>query len=167
MQVMSRLVLAVSLSLTVAATAGCSSTSEPAGKRALAPDVAAKLLIDRNWIDRMPETHSDRLHVFRFVPTMGGGVYQDRTLFKGSFELFVFQVKGETLDIVLPETHERVTSQFSIEEVSGPAPFDLKLTLHSVPRGPQVYFATRAETDRSGAALEQRLTALAATTPHK
>ena len=165
MQVFARLVGALCFS--VAAVAGCSSTPEPARNHALAPDVAAKLLIDRNWIDRMPETHSDRLHVFRFVPTMGGGVYQDRTLFKGSFELFVFKVKGESIDIVLPETHERVTSQFSIEEVSGPAPFDLKLTLQSVPRGPQVYFGMRGETDRSGAALEQRLTALAATTLHK
>jgi hypothetical protein len=113
-------------------------------------------------MDRMPESHSDRLHVFRFVPTMGGGVYQDRTLFKGTFELFVFTVNGKTIDIVLPETHERVTSPFSIEEVSGPAPFDLKLTLQSVPRGPQVYYGIQSETDRTGAILEQRLSALAA-----
>ncbi len=164
MHVTSRLFVALSLS--AAAAAGCSSKTEPARQHAVSPEVAAKLLIDRNWIDRMPETHSDRLHVFRFVPTMGGGVYQDRTLFKGSFELFVFKVKGETLDIVLPETHERVTSQFTIEEVSGPAPFDLKLTLQSVPRGPQIYYGTRSETDRTGAALDQRLSALAATTPH-
>lgn len=157
---------AMALGLTVAAVAGCSSKPEAVRSHAVAPEVAAKLLIDRNWIDRMPATHSDRLHVFRFVPTMGGGVYQDRTLFKGSFELFVFKVKGETIDIVLPETHEHVTSQFTIEEVSGPAPFDLKLTLQSVPRGPQIYYGTRSETDRTGAVLDQRLSALAATTPH-
>lgn len=153
---------AVALGLTFAAAVGCSSKPEAARNHAMAPDVAAKLLIDRNWIDRMPATHSDRLHVFRFVPTMGGGVYQDRTLFKGSFELFVFKIKGETLDIVLPETHEHVTSQFTIEEVSGPAPFDLKLTLQSVPRGPQIYYGTRSETDRTGALLNQQLSALAA-----
>src|SRR6201999_3428880 len=45
-----------------------------------------KLLIDRNWIDVMPKTERDKLHVYRFVPTMGGGVYQDRTIFKGTFE---------------------------------------------------------------------------------
>jgi hypothetical protein len=151
----------VSLALVAAVASSCSSSSSSESK-ALAAGEAAGLLIDRNWIDRMPDNHSDRLHVFRFVPSMGGGVYQDRTLFKGTFELFKFKVKGEQLDIVLPETRERVTSRFTIENVNGPAPFDLKLTLQSVPRGPQVYYGIRSETDRDGARLQVRLDTLAA-----
>src|SRR3954471_23836440 len=109
---------------------------------------AAGVLINRNWLDRMPESQTDRLHVYRFVPSMGGGVYQDRTLFKGTFELFMFKVeRGDHLVFDLPETHEKVTSQFKIERVDGPAPFDLKLTIYTDPRGPHVYFGMRAETD--------------------
>ena len=137
------------------AVAGCSSKSSQ-----LSSSDARDVLIDRNWIDRMPETMTDRLHVYRFVPTMGGGVFQDRTLFKGTFELFMFKVeRGDHLVFDLPETGEKVTSQFKIENVSGPAPFDLKLTIFSDPRGPHEYFGMRSETDRDGHVLEQTLAA--------
>ena len=66
-------------------------------------------LLDRNWLDRMPETDRDRLYVYRFVPSMGGGVFQDRTLFKGTFELFTFETADNEIRFVLPETKERVT----------------------------------------------------------
>ena len=145
------------LTLCVAsALAACSSKRSSE----LSASDARDVLIDRNWIDRMPETTKDRLHVYRFVPSMGGGVYQDRTLFKGTFELFMFRVeRGDHIVFELPETHEKVTSQFAIERVDGPAPFDLKLTVYSDPRGPGVYYGMRAETDRDGHLLEQRLAA--------
>lgn len=108
---------------------------------------AGQLLLDRNWIDRMPQTERDKLHVYRFVPNMGGGVFQDRTLYKGVFELFRFSTKGDELAFDLPETHQKVVSKFRIEDVDGPEPFDLKLTIDADPRGPQVYYGMRAETE--------------------
>ena len=138
----------------LAATA-CSKSSDP-----LSASDARDVLINRNWIDRMPENTTDRLHVYRFVPSMGGGVYQDRTLFKGTFELFMFKVeRGDHIVFDLPETHQRVSSQFAIERVPGPEPFDLKLTIFSDPRGPHVYYGMRSETDRDGHLLEERLAA--------
>ena len=50
-------------------------------------------------------------------------------------------------------------SEFKIEQVGGPEPFDLKLTIATDPRGPHVYYGMRSETDRDGALLEQRLAA--------
>jgi hypothetical protein len=135
---------------------GMAACSKPSPQ--LSASDARDVLINRNWIDRMPETQTDRLHVYRFVPSMGGGVFQDRTLFKGVFELFMFKVeRGDHLVFDLPETREKVTSQFKIERVDGPAPFDLKLTIYTDPRGPHVYFGMRAETDSDGHLLEQRL----------
>jgi hypothetical protein len=138
------------------ALAACSSKSPQ-----LSSSDARDVLINRNWIDRMPETQSDRLHVYRFVPSMGGGVYQDRTLYKGTFELFMFKVeRDDHLVFVLPETHEKVTSQFAIERVAGPPPFDLKLTIWSDPRGPHVDYGMQSETDSDGHLLEQKLAAM-------
>ena len=137
------------------AAAACSSSS-PSSKQ-VAPDEARSLLIDRYWLDRMPETERDHLFVYRFVPSMGGGVFQDRTLFKGTFELFSFKVDGTKILFDLHETKTKVASEFTIERVDGPAPFDLKLTVKDDPRGPKVYFGMRSETDRTGALLEQRL----------
>jgi hypothetical protein len=140
----------------VAALAACSPSSKP-GARVVSKDEAKQLLIDRNWLDRMPETERDRLFVYRFVPSMGGGVFQDRTLFKGTFELFTFETSDGEIRFVLPETKEHVTSKFTIETVDGPEPFDLKLTITDDPRGPKVYFGMRSETDRDGRLLDARL----------
>ena len=118
---------------------------------------ARRLLIDRNWLDRMPETTRDRLHVYRFVPSMGGGVFQDRTLYKGTFELFMFETSGDEIRFNMPETEQRVVSKFRIDKVDGPAPFDLKLTIDADPRGPHTYYGMRSETDRDGHVLENRL----------
>jgi hypothetical protein len=141
------------------ALAACSS-SRPSHQ--VDEQTAKSLLIDRNWIDRMPETKTDRLHVYRFVPTMGGGVFQDRTIFKGQFELFKFEATGSQIRFVLPETNQKVVSGYRIETVDGPAPFDLELTLDADPRGPapHVYFGIRAETDTTGSALDATLTKL-------
>jgi len=148
---------AAGLLATVLALGACSHHKTDRG---LDRDTQKKLLIDRNWIDVMPKTERDKLHVYRFVPTMGGGVYQDRTIFKGTFELFKFAVDGDQLEFDLLETHDKVRSQFEITPVDGPEPFDLKLTIPNDPRGPRVYYGSRAETDRDGRALEQELAAL-------
>lgn len=120
---------------------------------------ARKLLLDRNWIERMPETERDHFHVYRFVPSMGGGVFQDRTIFKGTFELFQFETAADEIRFNLLETHDKVVSKFRIEEVDGPKPFDLKLTIAADPRGPQIYYGMRSETDRDGTKLDARLRA--------
>jgi hypothetical protein len=107
---------------------------------------AARLLVDRNWVDVWPTDKTQRLHVYRFTPGMGGGVYQDRTLFKGEFELFRFEVREDLLRFDLPETEQDVETRFRIERVDGPAPFDLRLVLDRSPRGPRVYYGRTAET---------------------
>ena len=109
--------------------AACSSESPPTGQR-VAPADAARLLIDRNWIDRLPETPQDRLHVYRFVPSMGGGVFQDRTLFKGQFELFTFVATGDRIRIVTPEDETTHDTAYRIDRIeNGPEGTDLRLTL--------------------------------------
>jgi hypothetical protein len=138
------------------AAAGCGADET---STRIADSEAPKLLIDRNWIDHMPQTHTDRLHVFRFVPSMGGGVFQDRTIFKGEFELFIFKAKERELDLVFPHNGDRVKTTYRIDRVDGPAPFDLRLTIEDSPRGPRVYYGIRAETDPHGDALEARLAA--------
>lgn len=127
--------------------AACS-TDRPAESKTtpVAQDEAADLLINRNWMDLWPESESETLNVFRFVPSMGGGVFQDRTLFKGTFELFTFKVKGDVINFDLHYSKEKVPVKFRIERVDGPKPFDLRLTLDSSPRGPSVYFGRSSET---------------------
>ena len=121
---------------------------------------ARKVLVNRNWMDHWPTTKTDNIHVYRFVPGMGGGVFQDRTIYKGTFELFRFDTRADEIEFELGETNQRVTSKFRIDAIDGPHPFDLRLTITADPRGPQVYFGIRSETDPDGLLLEQRLRSL-------
>ena len=136
--------------------AACSS-GDKSQSRIVDDGEARKLLLDRNWLTEMPEGERDRFKVYRFVPSMGGGVFQERTIFKGTFELFQFETAADEIRFNLLETHDKVISKFRIEEVDGPPPFDLKLTIDADPRGPQVYYGMRSETDRDGTKLEARL----------
>ena len=150
---------ALFLALAAAASSAACSSGSKVKARELDDGEARKVLLDRNWIEHMPETERDHFHVYRFVPSMGGGVFQDRTLYKGTFELFSFSVKDSAITFKLHETKTEVTSPYTIEKVDGPAPFVLKLTIPDDPRGPKVYFGIKAETDVDGHLLEQRLSA--------
>mgnify|MGYP003631778322 CR=1 FL=1 len=125
----------------------CDHGSAPKDKAtAVSAAEASDLLINRNWMDLWPESETEKLNVFRFVPSMGGGVFQDRTLFKGTFELFTFNVKGDVIAFNLHHSKEKVEAKFRIERVLGPKPFDLRLTIDSSPRGPSQYFGRSSET---------------------
>lgn len=137
--------LLLAASLSHAAACGQGETTK-AKATAVATEEAAQLLLDRNWMDLWPESETEKLRVFRFVPNMGGGVFQDRTLFQGSFELFTFRVSEDTIHFDLHHTKEKVPAKFRIERVEGPEPFDLRLTLDRSPRGPSVYFGRSSET---------------------
>ena len=150
-----------SLLLLASALSGC----QRAPSTALSPDEARSLLTERNWIDKLPANESDKLHVYRFVPSMGGGVFQDRTLFAGQFELFNFENTGDEIHFYLRHTHEEVTSRYRIETLSKDeqrGPLDLKLTIEKDPRGPSVYFGSRREQAHLGLGLDQDLDALLA-----
>jgi hypothetical protein len=138
-----RHVKTLSIALALCALAGCAGDS---GTEAVPAEQAAKLLENRNWLDHMPRTESEQLYVYRFTPKMGGGVFQDRTLFKGVFELFVYEVKGDELRIRWPHTKSRDAVKFRIEKVKGPRPFDLRLVLEGTSRGPSVYYGQTKET---------------------
>jgi hypothetical protein len=112
----------------------------------VASDEAADLLVNRNWMDLWPESENEKLHVFRFVPSMGGGVFQDRTMFGGTFELFTYHVSEATIDFGLHHRKQKATAGFRIDRVDGPKPFDLRLTLAPSPRGPSVYYGRSSET---------------------
>ena len=129
-----------SLLCLIALGAGCSGKPRAA---ALPPEDAQKLLLDRNWLDRLPETAHDRLHVFRFVPSMGGGVYQDRTLFAGQFELFNFDHDGQTIRFHLRHTGEERSVAYTIDRVPEDGPLELHLHLEDSPRGPADYYSPR------------------------
>lgn len=140
--------------LVLLAAAGCSS-HEPAAEP-IPPDRARTLLLDRNWLDRLPRNEHTQMHVYRFVPSMGGGVFQDRTLFAGRFELFRFENTGDEIRFDLLHTHDKHTSRYRIEQLAEKerrGPLDLRLRVDRDPRGPGVYYGSSREGKDLDAAL--------------
>ena len=154
-----RRAVVVALALSLLSAAAC---DRRAATHAVPPDEAKKLLLDRNWIDRLPEKIDDKLHVYRFVPSMGGGVFQDRTIFFGTFELFTFEADGERIRFNLLHTGDKRVSTYTIEELAPPGPegVDLQLTISDDPRGAKRYFGWRKEGRGGGSDLDAHLTAL-------
>ncbi|HEY2744503.1 MAG TPA: hypothetical protein VGL86_07765 [Polyangia bacterium] len=120
--------------------------SRPA-THALPPEQAKKVLLDRNWLDRVPQKVDDKLHVYRFVPSMGGGVFQDRTIFFGTFELFTFEADGTRIRFNLLHTGDKRVSAYTIEPLATPGPdgVDLVLTIADDPRGTRRYYGWSRE----------------------
>jgi hypothetical protein len=135
--------------------------SRPAATNVVPPEQAKQLLLNRNWIDRLPERVDDKLKVYRFVPSMGGGVFQDRTIFFGTFELFTFEATGDEIRFNLLHTGDKRVSPYTIEELKTPGPegVDLRLTITRDPRGPKSYYGWRKESGNA-ADLDGQLTAL-------
>ena len=83
---------------------------------------------------------------------MGGGVYQDRNVFKRRVRAVHVPGKvdkagqGGRADFRFPDQRRAYKTGSTIERVDGPAPFDLKLTLDRSPRGPRVYYSVEAQT---------------------
>lgn len=133
--------------LLVAAVLLAAACSSKPATHALPPEQAKQTLINRNWIDRLPTKVDDKLKVYRFVPNMGGGVFQDRTIFFGTFELFAFEATGQEIRFNLLHTGDKRRSAYTIEELATPGPegVDLKLTVADDPRGPKTYYGWRNE----------------------
>ena len=128
----------------------------------LPPEEARQLLCNRNWIDRLPQNEKEHLNVFRFVPHMGGGVFQDRTLFAGTFELFAFEHSGTQIRFDLLHKKEKKTVPYRIEALDkAKGPLDLRLVLDESPRGPSVYYGIRREGGTTLQELDAALAALA------
>ena len=136
--------------------AACSSGSSAKQSRIVDDGEARKLLLDRNWLTEMPETERDHFHVYRFVPSMGGGVFQDRTAFRGQFELFAFHTKDDLLELHLPHTGDNALLHYKIERVKHGV-FDLRLTIEHNPRGPDVYYSVEEQRGTTEAELDAQL----------
>jgi hypothetical protein len=135
------LLLGLTVIALCAALTGC--RTEPGGTP-VSPEEAARLVVNRHWLDRLPEEGSARFHVLLMLPQMQhSGVYQHRDMWKGDFELFFFKVDGPRLTFDLRGSHRKVATGYRIErlQTGSDQPFDLKLVLDRSPRGPRTFYS--------------------------
>jgi hypothetical protein len=118
--------------------AACSRDAQRDQPQPLPPDQAAQLLHERVWLDKEPRHGSDRFHLMAFIDKEIG-VSQERTIWKGAFEMFLYKVKDRSLDVRLPGSRKAVKTTFRVEKARrGEA--DVKLTLDKPFAGPTTYY---------------------------
>jgi hypothetical protein len=139
----------------VSLTAACGKTAPQ--RDPLPPGEAAELLHKRIWLDTEPRGWSDKFHLLVFDGDHSG-VYQDRTVWKGTFEVFIYEADGKTLDLRLPGSKKTVKTTFSIEKAKrGEA--DVKLTIDKPFDGPTSYYGYKFDHD-ADTFISQRFGAL-------
>jgi len=110
--------------------------------RAAAPSRPAhtELVENRVWIDHMPRTERDTIQVFLTLGDDSMGVFQQSSVWKGSYELFQYEAHGSELRAVFPQTGERETMKAKATECSQNG-FDYCLELSGGSRGAKRYYS--------------------------
>jgi hypothetical protein len=109
----------------------------------VAKDEAATLLHRRIWLDHEPKSGDERFHVLVFDKGKSG-IYQDRSVWKGSFELFRYETDHGRLTFKLPGSKKVVKTAFRIERARrGEA--DVHLVIDEPADGPKEYWGYKME----------------------
>jgi len=127
---------AAATAVAVISLAGCH--KQPERAKPVPPDEAAELLGERLWLDHAPRGERDRFHLALFDPS-GIGIVQERTIWKGDFEMFLHEADDGRIELVRPASGEQVTTGFHIEPTRTREGADYKLILEHNPFGPREY----------------------------
>ena len=64
-------------------------------------------VVDRLWLDRLPHTERDTINIFLALTEEPIGGFHALSMWKGSFENFRYELSGDELRVVYPQTGER------------------------------------------------------------
>ena len=138
--------------------------SEPAPQATAATD-GAQLVLDRIWIDHLPRNDRDTIQIFVAISEEPFGVFQAASKWKGQFEAFRHEGRGNELRVVYPQSNERETVKHKARACSEHQ-MDYCLELDGGTRGVKRYYSRKGwEIDgvKSPAALADRTEAVIST----
>jgi len=73
------------------------------GEAATAADRGQKILFNRVWVDHMPTSQTDAFDIFAVVTEEPVGVFDHRSQWKGEWELFRYEPRGDgQLEVLYP-----------------------------------------------------------------
>ncbi len=99
--------------------------------------------LDRIWIDHLPKTESDTIHVFAAITQEPMGIFQATSQWKGNFELFVYEAHGDTIRAVYPQDRSKEELKVSAHTCSDMRDMDYCLEIKGASRGPKKYYSRK------------------------
>lgn len=126
------------------------------------------LVLDRVWIDNMPERYTDYVHAMLVLSDAPVGLFQKASAYQANIEIMEFRREGGTLKIHYPQNGKSETVRFKISRCNDLPPLDLCLDFAKGPwHGPKRYYGASDDSHLPGtvrtleAAARERLDAAA------
>jgi len=101
-----------------------------------------QLVLDRIWIDHLPKNDRDTIQVFAAISEEPFGVFQAASSWKGAYELFRYESRGNELRIFYPQSNERETVKHKARNCSENQ-MDYCLELDGGSRGVKRYYSRK------------------------
>ena len=98
---------------------------------------------DRIWIDHLPRGETDAIQIFAALRREPVGALQPTTRWKGSFEIFVHEARGDGEAVfTFPQNRDRERARYSAA-ACGERGFDYCLELRGTSRGVKRYYSKK------------------------
>jgi hypothetical protein len=101
-----------------------------------------QLVLDRIWIDHLPRNDRDTIQAFAAISEEPFGVFQAASTWKGGYELFRYEARGNELRIHYPQNNERETVRHKARACSENQ-MDYCLELDGGSRGVKRYYSRK------------------------
>ncbi len=116
------------------------------------------LLLDRVWIDSIPQAYTDYMNVVVALRDHPVGIFQKASSYRVELEIFQFKREGGKVALIFPQTGKKKSFSYKISHCDDLPPFDLCLDIDQNPwGGPRRYYGDSEETLDSALALYKRL----------
>jgi hypothetical protein len=123
------------------------------------PTNQAHLVQDRAWLDHMPKNDRDTVNVFAVLTQQPVGVFQSASFWKGNYEAFRYEQKGNELRLVFPQTGDKESITVSAYECSDHG-FDYCLDVKGGSHGVKRYYSREEWVIDSPAQMNSEIRAL-------
>ena len=106
-------------------------------------DRGQSLVFDRLWVDHLPSSQTDAFDIFAAVTEQPIGVFDHRSQWKGEWELFRYEPRGDgQLEILYPASKGKARVSYRAWKCNEKKDFDFCLEM-SGGKGPKKYYSQR------------------------
>ena len=113
------------------------------GEQATA-DRGEKLFYDRVWVDKLPATQTDAFDIFAAVTEQPVGVFDHRSAWKGQWELFRYEGRGDgQVELLFPQSKSKMRMSYRAWKCNEKKDFDFCLETSCGTGGTKKYYSQR------------------------
>ena len=99
--------------------------------------------LDRIWVDHLPKTESDTINIFAAITEDPMGIFQATSVWKGQYEMFVYEAHGDTIRATYPHDRSREELKVNARSCNEVRDMDYCLEIKGASRGVKKYYSRK------------------------